>query len=929
MNPWLIGTSGMFLLIIVLMCVLFSKSRNAKKNLESIVQRRTSELSKQHDFMYLVNHAAALLLETETENIYKTMVQSMDIIGRHVKVDYIYIWQNYKKNDGELHYKLVYKWMNEGITGDDEWQTKAYYDTVPRWLELLSKNECINGQVSDLPNDENQYLSRYGIQSVLVIPIFLKDFFWGFASFDDCHKQRKFPEVEVSTLRSWCLFAIGTIQRFRIAMELEEASRAKSAFLARMSHEIRTPMNAIIGMAELAMREEILPSTQQHIMTIRQAGTNLLSIINDILDFSKIETGKLEIIPMDYLLSSLINDVINIIKMKVLETRLRFIVNVDGNMPNELYGDAVRIRQVLLNLLSNAVKYTEKGFISLSITGEMTDKNIVVLTMQVEDSGKGIKQEDREKLFTEFTRFDMTKNVGVEGTGLGLVITRNLVKAMNGEIEVQSAYGEGSTFTVTLPQTVINNDKLAVVENPEEKNVLIFERRDIFVTSIIKTMDNLSISYKLVSTESEFYDEVIKNEYSFIFLASVLYERIKKRYADFITTAKVLLITEFGESIIEQNASTITTPIFSLPIANSLNGVTCIFTHSSNNVTIERFKAPTAKVLVVDDINTNLQVVEGLLRPYEIKVDVCKNGITAIEMIKSENYDAVFMDHIMPEMDGIEATALIRELGVIVPYYKELPIIALTANAVSGTKEMFYKHGFNDFLPKPIDTIQLYSILERWIPKEKQVVSLEKSKPDAAANLHEKILINGLDTKKGIATAGGSLENYLRTLSVFLKDGEEKIKDIKECLEADNINLYTIYVHALKGAASNIGADGLSGAAKALETAGRKEDMGFIHAHNGSFLAEIEMILNNISEALKDKDDVNQNKTLDIELLKAELNDLKAALAGFDSVEIKNAVKRLGEFTQVPEVGVVIDGILKDVLIGEYDEANILIDSLL
>ena len=384
----------------------------------------------------------------------------------------------------------------------------------------------------------------------------------------------------------------------RVMDSLETTSRYKSEFLARMSHEIRTPMNAILGMSELALHEKELDSTHDHVRTIKRSGINLLSIINDILDFSKIESGKLEIVPVDYLFSPMIHDVVNVIKIKIQEAELEFRVNIDSGIPKALFGDEVRIRQVLLNILSNAAKYTPSGFVSLSAKGTVVDDGHVTLTFDVTDSGRGIKEEDIKKLFDDFVQFDILGNKGIAGTGLGLAITQSLVSAMGGHISVRSECGKGSTFTITLPQEI--------------------SHREMFDT--------------------------------------------------------------FRSKLI--------------------------------------IKAPMAHVLIVDDVMINRTVIKGLLAMYMIQVDMCADGAEAVKAVQEKEYDLVFMDHMMPGMDGVEATTAIRSLAG--DRFQKLPIVALTANAISGAREEFLANGFSDYLSKPIDRKILNTILERWLPAEKQ-----------------------------------------------------------------------------------------------------------------------------------------------------------------------------------------------------------------
>ncbi|MDR2694256.1 MAG: response regulator [Chitinispirillales bacterium] len=597
-----------------------------------------------------------------------------------------------------------------------------------------------------------------------------------------------------------------------LASKAEAASKSKSDFLARMSHEIRTPMNAVIGISELAMREKEVPqSTYNLLVTIRQAGLNLLSIINDILDFSKIESGMMKIIPANYHFPSLIKDVVNIIGIKAVNSMLDFQVSVDRNIPDTLFGDEVRIRQIFLNVLSNAVKYTSEGFVSLTVTGRQIDDNAVIITIEVADSGRGIAQKDMDILFDDFVQLDVAKNKGIEGTGLGLAITYNLVKAMNGDIIVQSEYGKGSVFTITLPQGI--------------------SVREIFV-------------------------------------------------AEAATKA---------------------------------------------------FIAPTARVLIVDDVRTNIQVAQGLLSFYEMAVDTCLSGNEAIDAVKRCNYDLIFMDHMMPEMDGVEATKLIRKLDA----GRNLPIIALTANAVSGMREMFLQNGFDDFLSKPIDTAKLNAVLERWLPKEKQVeAALEDDGVDGprvsdTGTARATFSLRGVDTDMGVSRAGGSQENYLRTLSIFREDATVKAGEMREALKNGDIPSFTLYAHALKSASANVGAHWVSEQAKALEEAGKNGGLDFINTNTNDFLADLETLTEDINLIIAVTKKAAAQTPSDPGALKAILKALKTALIAVDIEEIDKNAHELQAFSHTAEAESAVEAILRMVLIGNFDEAEVRIDSLL
>ena len=394
----------------------------------------------------------------------------------------------------------------------------------------------------------------------------------------------------------------------------EQANQAKGDFLANMSHEIRTPMNAIIGMNEMVMREEISPQAAQYSEDIYNAGQTLLAIINDILDFSKIESGKMEIVPVTYELSSLLNDVLNMITKKVSDKGLELVTDVSPDIPHQLYGDEIRIRQIILNLVNNAVKYTEHGSVTLKVEGRKLEEKKIDLQISVVDTGIGIREEDLDKLFNSFQRVDMSANRKIEGTGLGLAITKQLAEQMNGFVRVESTYGQGSTFSVSLPQTVIDDTPIG-----EFGNASIGARRD-------------------------------------------------KR----------------DEEI--------------------------------------AFTAPDARILIVDDNKVNLVVAKGLIKETQIQIDTVLSGEEALEKVKTNKYHIILLDHMMPVMDGMETLARMTKLEENAS--RDAVVIALTANAISGSRERYIAAGFEDYLSKPINAQRYKEMVYKYLPSE--LVHVEK-----------------------------------------------------------------------------------------------------------------------------------------------------------------------------------------------------------
>ncbi|MCL2801659.1 MAG: ATP-binding protein [Treponema sp.] len=715
--------------------------------------------------------------------------------------------------------------------------------------------------------------------------------------------------------------------------DAEMANRTKSSFLASMSHEIRTPMNAITGMAELLMRTNLSDEARSYVQDIKQAGNSLITIINDILDFSKIEAGRMEIVPVKYLLASLVNDTVSIIRTRLKEKPIRFFTNIDGKIPNILIGDEVRLRQILLNLLSNAVKFTNKGYISLSISVRKRTEKKVWLDFAISDTGKGIKSDDKKKLFSEFVQVDLKRNRNVEGTGLGLAITKRLCLIMDGDINMESELGKGSTFTITIPQGIDSDEPFAVVDNAEEKKVLIFEGRVVYSKSICWSLRNMGVSHTMVNSIEDFASALFKQEWSLILSGYGIYEKVKHvmdKPDDYYIGGKrppLALMVEWGTEAYIPDVRFVSLPVQSLSVANILNGKEDKGYSDSFGASGDfRYAFPDARILVVDDIPTNLKVTEGLLAPYRTIVDTCLSGPEAIELIKRQKYDLVFMDHMMPEMDGIEATAIIRDWeeqnGV-----NRLPITALTANAVSGVREMFIEKGFDDFLAKPIDVSALDEILNKWISKEKREQSAENQ---IDGNYHFPD-INGIDVQKGILMTGGTEQGYASVLSTFCKDAEERMLQLRNTLYEVSLIMFITHIHALKSASAAIGALELSDQAEKLESAGKEGNREFISEKLDEFINNLSDLVEEIGAVLETgkssaREVVNiSGKGEFIPLLQA----LKSAIKSQKAEYIDRILDEIGQLPLDKETVSIMDKISDDILIAEFDNVLITIDEVL
>lgn len=495
-------------------------------------------------------------------------------------------------------------------------------------------------------------------------------------------------------------------------IDARKASRARDVFLANMSHEIRTPINTMLGLNELILRESQDETIRGYALDIKQAGTILLSLVSDILDFSKLQSGKMELAEGTYDISSLLNDLINSVSIPLRKKKLRLSLDIAPDIPYKLSGDEVHLRQIIGNLLSNAVKYTQTGTVTLRLSWEKQEKDMLLLKIMVEDTGIGVKEKDIARIFETFNRLDMKASRNEEGTGLGLAVTHQLVGMMGGKLEVKSEYGKGSVFSFAIPQKIINPSPLGDFQ--------------------------------------EQYDKSVKNSISYR----------------------------------------------------------------------EKFIAPLAKILVVDDNAMNLAVAQDLLRKTKLQIDVASSGGECLEMLKRKEYHLICMDHMMPVMDGVQTLRAIRELEDNPS--RNIPVIALTANAVVGAREFYLKAGFEDYLSKPIEPDKLEDMLIQYLPKElvylteDEEISVENDDHIGGLN-EEKLTDMGINAANGLKYMGGSRALYEKVLRDFREILHEKEEQLKNMLGKEDVSGYAIIVHALKGNARNVGADELAEEAFELE----------------------------------------------------------------------------------------------------------------
>ena len=729
----------------------------------------------------------------------------------------------------------------------------------------------------------------------------------------DKHYERYMKELVVKDkIRGYCLIMIDVTKQHQMMEELkeakiraEEANVSKSNFLSNMSHEIRTPMNAIVGMTEILLRSDLNEQDRGYLMNIKNSGAALLTIINDILDFSKIESGKLEIIEDEYEPMSMLSDLSMIFLNRIAEKPIELMFDIDKELPHKMYGDSLRIRQVIINIANNAIKFTDAGFVRLTIkVTRMSENDMVNLDVSVEDSGQGIKPEDMNKLFGSFQQVDTKKNRNKEGTGLGLSISRQLVELMGGHIGVESTYGKGSKFYFNIPQKAIGEQKAAVVKPEAITHVPMVVSGLMRDERILKQLQTMAEEYGLCYVDCY---EAKKNgqDADFFFVDEAMYQEVKGSIEEYFTSHGAqlcVLQNPMKENVWDKQVTVVNKPLYSLNFCQVVNHeTTASFVETDYAM---NFIAPQAQVLIVDDNEMNLKVATGLLQPLQMQIDTANSGRKAIEMVQKKRYDIVFMDHMMPVMDGVETTQTIRKFDDA--YLQEMPIIALTANAVIGAREIFKEAGMNDFVAKPIEINDICTKIRKWLPehliqKLSAPVGTQQEIPT-----EELPAIEGIDVQEGIKNSG-SLELFMNLLGDFYKLIDLKATKIEKCLADGMIRDYTIEVHALKNTARMIGALELSELFFKMEQCGNAGDVETINRENPAVM-ELYRSYKPILEPYGKANEQDKKEVPRTEIM-AALNKLNTAMDTFDLDGADAALAELEQYRMPEALGTYMESL--------------------
>lgn len=725
---------------------------------------------------------------------------------------------------------------------------------------------------------------------------------------------------------------------------LEETNRRTEDFLTNVSHELRTPINAVTGISAVMLKREEDADKRKEIASIQEAGHRLFSQIEDILDYTEIDTGKMKVSKEPYVLLSLLNDVITGSQMLTEENAPEVIFDVDAKIPSALVGDARKIKKILRHLIDNAVRFTKKGGVYVRVY-TLTKPYGVNLCMEVSDTGIGIEKEDLEKITEKFFKSDGGKSRRTGGLGLGLPIVYGMVTAMEGFMQVDSNLNDGTTVTVSIPQAVADAAPGMVLENRTSLSLACYVRlekyeipkvREYYNEMISHLVTGLDVPLHQVSDLEELKKLVSVYRLTHLFVGREEYEESRQFLDSLDQDVEIIVVADERFALPDSGrVKLLNKPFYSFMIASVLNA------EASGDTEIlkeKRMLCPGVKVLVVDDEPMNRRVAEEIFKGYQMQVQTAESGRMAIDLCEREDFDLVFLDHMMPEMDGIETLKRLRKIHT--DSGRGLTVIAFTANAVSGAREMFLKEGFDEFVSKPIEYSEMEHVLRKVLPKsaiiwvDENIENIEKGdKNFEKDSRHEVVQIN---TKSALAYCKNDMNFYQELLHKFVVDADKKKSEIDHYLKREDYDNYRIVIHALKSTAKMIGADALSELAQELEAAVQNKDIGYVREHHEEMLLEYSRVVDRISETMDDKKNdtdkpiaKNEAEISGDELLE-RLTELKEGLAAFEIDKSEAVISEMSETVYMgKDVGEFLREVRKDVEDYEFREAKKKVEKLL
>ena len=658
--------------------------------------------------------------------------------------------------------------------------------------------------------------------------------------------------------------------------ELETAGKQNAVFLSNVSHELRTPINMVIGISEVALAKELSPDIRADMSSIKLAGKRLSNQINNMLDYTEILEGTLIPAKKEYMITSVLNDLITTVALQTNRQHLELVFDIDPNVPAVLVGDAEKISHVLKILVENSIKFTEEGGVNIRIKHRLENYG-ANLVIDICDTGIGMTDSQLTRMYDVFYQADTGSSRLAGGLGLGLPIAQGLLTAMGGFIHFNSEEKQGLSAHIVIPQGVVDARPCIVLNHPEQLCIACYFRPERYVCDEVRgyydgLIYNLIHGLGIQGYQAHNFETLLKlrrsHKLTHVFIAQSEYDENREYYEELANTLRVIVIAERDFTLsAESRLLVIHKPFSALSVANLLNGEMGERGFAEDQAAGRKpFTCVGVRALAVDDEEMNLMVAKGVLGNYGIEVDTCLSGKEAIAQCGTTAYDIIFLDHMMPGFDGVETLKRIRELrnGM----YQDLPVIALTANTVSGAREMFRNEGFTEFVPKPIERMVLERVLRKVLPKgciqysvpangempveelPEAAQSLPADSPeqpgpaeppvrqaDAPASPYDQLAQSGVNVDVGLDYCAGDEDFYREMLRLFSAQGEEKRTEIAALYESANWTDYAIKVHALKSTSQTIGAEALSAQAKELELAGKQGDVDFIRAHHHALLS--------------------------------------------------------------------------------------------